>query len=43
MHPYIEVVFTLFLAILGTLMIRRLAALKSLKRNARKTNYVQEL
>lgn len=42
MHPYIEILFSLFLAVLGTLMIRKLTALKSAKRKVGKTSYVQE-
>lgn len=42
MHPYVEILFSLFLAILGTLMIRKLTALKSERKNAGKRSSVQE-
>jgi hypothetical protein len=42
MHPYIEILSSLFLAVMGTLMIRKLTALKSAKRKGGKASYVQE-
>ena len=42
MHPYIEILFSLFLALLGTLMIRKLGALKSSRNSCIKRSYAAE-
>ncbi|KQM73016.1 hypothetical protein ASE74_21125 [Pedobacter sp. Leaf216] len=39
MHPYIEIIFSLFLAITGKLMIRKLNALKRSKASHLKKSY----
>jgi len=42
MHPYIEILFSLFLAISGTLMIRKLSALKKGRASSIKRSYAEE-
>ncbi|ARS38202.1 hypothetical protein CA265_00235 [Sphingobacteriaceae bacterium GW460-11-11-14-LB5] len=42
MHPYIEILFSIFLAILGTLMIRKLSALKNSRSSKIKRSYATE-
>ncbi|MFC4143114.1 hypothetical protein [Pedobacter mendelii] len=42
MHLYIEILFCIFLAVLGTLMIRKLRALKINKKSHIKRSYVEE-
>ncbi|MBB6236888.1 hypothetical protein HDC90_001503 [Pedobacter sp. AK013] len=42
MHPYIEILFSLFLAISGMLMIRKLSSLKRRRTYNIKSGYVME-
>ncbi len=42
MHPYIEIIFSLFLAFLGILMMRKLNSLKRNKIGAKKRSYATE-
>jgi hypothetical protein len=42
MHPYIEILFSLFLAISGTLMIRKLSSLKKGRASYIKRSYAAE-
>jgi hypothetical protein len=42
MHPYIEIIFSLFLAFLGILMMRKLNSLKRNKTGAKKRSYATE-
>lgn len=42
MHPYIEILFSLFLAFLGMLMMRKLSSLKRKRTSAIKKSYATE-
>jgi len=42
MHPYIEILFSLFLAFFGMLMMRKLSSLKMKKTSAIKKSYATE-
>ncbi|QNN42588.1 hypothetical protein [Pedobacter roseus] len=42
MHPYIEIIFSLFLAFLGILLMRKLNSLKRNKTGAKKRSYATE-
>ncbi|WP_426327623.1 hypothetical protein [Pedobacter sp. R-06] len=42
MHPYIEILFSLFLAFFGMLMMRKLSSLKRKKTSAIKKSYATE-
>jgi hypothetical protein len=42
MHPYIEILFSLFLAFLGMLMMRKLSSLKRKRTVANRKSYATE-
>ncbi|WP_412467413.1 hypothetical protein [Pedobacter sp. KLB.chiD] len=42
MHPYIEILFSLFLALMGMLMMRKLSSLKRKRSGVTKKSYATE-